>query len=123
MSDCIGTGCKAAALLKRITAQATEIEHLTAKLDECNERRNERRIETLAYSTKPLTGGNDRRHIVCLCPDCTKPAQPALHRCPSASLELSDGQITAIFQKYETGRAHGFANAARAALAAAQENK
>lgn len=24
---------------------------------------------------EPLTGGDERRHIICLCPDCTKPAQ------------------------------------------------
>lgn len=25
---------------------------------------------------EPITGGDERRHIICLCPDCTKPAQP-----------------------------------------------
>jgi hypothetical protein len=24
-----------------------------------------------------LTGGDERRHIICLCPDCAKPAQPS----------------------------------------------
>lgn len=28
-----------------------------------------------ANRPKPLTGGDERRHIICLCPDCTKPAQ------------------------------------------------
>lgn len=28
-----------------------------------------------AQPQKPLTGGDERRHIICLCPDCTKPAQ------------------------------------------------
>lgn len=29
-----------------------------------------------ANRPEPLTGGDERRHIICLCPDCTKPAQP-----------------------------------------------
>lgn len=28
-----------------------------------------------ANRPEPLTGGDERRHIICLCPDCTKPAQ------------------------------------------------
>jgi len=27
-----------------------------------------------AQQQEPLTGGDERRHIICLCPDCTKPA-------------------------------------------------
>jgi hypothetical protein len=31
--------------------------------------------EALAEQQEPLTGGDERRHIICLCPDCTKPAR------------------------------------------------
>lgn len=33
-------------------------------------------IEQPTQPQEPLTGGDERRHIICLCPDCTKPAQP-----------------------------------------------
>ncbi len=47
----------------------------------------------------------------------------AIYTAPPQHLTLSDERITEIFQKYGTGRAEGFAEAARAVLAAAQEKQ
>jgi hypothetical protein len=33
-------------------------------------------VPVAAQPEPVLTGGDERRHIICLCPDCTKPAQP-----------------------------------------------
>ena len=32
-------------------------------------------VYTRPQAREPLMGGDDRRHIICLCPDCTKPAR------------------------------------------------
>ncbi len=33
-------------------------------------------VQRLPLYRGPQTGGDERRHIICLCPDCTKPAHP-----------------------------------------------
>ena len=38
-------------------------------VDECHA------VYTRPQAREPLMGGDDRRHIICLCPDCTKPAR------------------------------------------------
>ena len=40
-------------------------------------------IYTRPQAREPLTGGDERRHIICLCPDCTKPAREPLAWQPS----------------------------------------
>ncbi len=44
---------------------------------------------------QPLTGGDDRRHIICLCPDCTRPQPSGLsHPNPENTSEASaDAEI------------------------------
>ncbi|MGJ7500116.1 hypothetical protein ACSFBF_07125 [Variovorax sp. ZT5P49] len=38
-----------------------------------------------------LHAGNERQHVICLCPDCTRPRATAVHAPDDTSLETGEG--------------------------------
>jgi hypothetical protein len=58
----------------RLDMLVAELDYENRLLRARNERL-EREAEQRSQQQEPLTGGDERRHIICLCPDCTKPAQ------------------------------------------------
>lgn len=88
-----------------MTEEEMKLDMLVAELDYENRllrarnERLEREAEQRSQQQEPLIGGDDRRHIICLCPDCTKPAQPK----PWVGIDAEDWNKIGYTTEFRTG--------------------